>query len=61
MLHSQVMRLDRAVDRIVPEMKDLKNAQDGSEVEAWELQTLTFAETNGMAPKGGNPCRFVVT
>ena len=41
MLHSQVQRLDRAVDRIVPEMKDLQTAQDGSEVKAWELQTLT--------------------
>ena len=41
MLHSQVTRLDRAVDRIAPEMKDLEKAQDGSEVKAWELQTLT--------------------
>ena len=41
MLHSQVQRLDRAVDRIVPEMKDLETAQDGTEVKAWELQTLT--------------------
>ncbi len=41
MLHSQVQRLDRAVDRIVPEMKDLETAQDGSEVKAHELETLT--------------------
>ena len=41
MLHSQVQRLDRAVDRIAPEMKDLETAQDGTEVKAWELQTLT--------------------
>ena len=41
MLHSQVARLDRAVDRIVPEMRDLETAQDGTEVKAWELQTLT--------------------
>ena len=41
MLHSQVQRLDRAVDRIAPEMKDLERAQDGTEVKAWELQTLT--------------------
>ena len=40
-LHAQVGRLDRAVDRIVPEMKDLETAQDGSEVKAWELQLLT--------------------
>ena len=43
-LHSQVIRLDRAVDRIAPEMKDLKHAQDGTEVKAWELQTLTDRE-----------------
>ena len=41
MLHSQVQRLDRAVDCIVPEMRDLETAQDGTEVKAWELQTLT--------------------
>ena len=29
-LHSQVARLDRAVDRIVPEMRDLERAQDGT-------------------------------
>ncbi len=41
MLHSQVTRLDRAVDRITPEMRDLEKAQDGSEVKAHELETLT--------------------
>ena len=45
-LHSQVARLDRAVDRIAPEMKDLEKAQDGSEVKAWELQTLTDRAQN---------------
>ena len=39
--HSQVGRLDRAVDRIAPEMKDLETAQDGSEVKAWELELMT--------------------
>ena len=46
MLHSQVQRLDRTVDRIVPEMKDLERAQDGTEVKAWELQTLTDRAQN---------------
>ena len=41
MLHSQVQRLDRTVDRIVPEMRDLERAQDGTEVKAWELQLQT--------------------
>ena len=46
MLHSQVQRLDRAVDRIVPEMRDLEPAQDGTEVKAWELQLLTDRAQN---------------
>ena len=45
-LHSQVTRLDRTVDRITPEMKDLEKAQDGSEVKAWELETLTDRAQN---------------
>jgi len=45
-LHSQVTRLDRTVDRIVPEMKDLEKAQDGSEVKAHELETLTDRAQN---------------
>ena len=46
MLHSQVQRLDRAVDRIVPEMKDLQSAQDGSEVKAHELELLVDRAQN---------------
>ena len=46
MLHSQVQRLDRAVDRIAPEMKDLERAQDGTEVKAWELQMMTDRAQN---------------
>ena len=46
MLHSQVQRLDRAVDRIVPDMRDLERAQDGTEVKAWELQLLTDRAQN---------------
>ena len=44
--HAQIGRLDRAVDRIVPEMKDLETAQDGTEVKAWELQLLTDRAQN---------------
>ena len=44
--HSQMTRLDRTVDRITPEMKDLEKAQDGSEVKAWELETLTDRARN---------------
>ena len=46
MLHSQVARLDRAVDRIAPEMRDLERAQDGTEVKAHELETLTDRARN---------------
>ena len=44
--HAQIGRLDRAVDRITPEMKDLETAQDGTEVKAWELQLLTARAQN---------------
>ncbi len=44
--HSQVARLDRAVDRIVPGMKDLETAQDGTEVKAHELEILTDRARN---------------
>ncbi len=44
--HAQIARLDRAVDRIVPEMKDLETAQDGTEVKAHELETLTDRARN---------------
>jgi len=45
-LHSQITRLDRTVDRITPEMKDLERAQDGTEVKAHELETLTDRARN---------------
>ena len=37
-LHMQSVRLDRAVDRLAPELKDLQAAQDGTEINAWELE-----------------------
>ena len=45
-LHAQTQRIDRAVDKIVPEMRDLERAQDGSEVSAHELETLTERAQN---------------
>lgn len=44
--HAQIARLDRAVDRIVPQMRDLERAQDGTEVKAHELETLTDRARN---------------
>ena len=46
MMHAQMTRLDRAVDRITPDMRDLRDAQDGSEVKAWEMQMLTDKAQN---------------
>ena len=43
---SSLARLDRTVDRITPEMRDLERAQDGTEVKAWELETLTDRARN---------------
>ena len=39
-LHMQTVRLDRAVDRLSPELKDLQHAQDGTEINAWELERI---------------------
>ena len=46
MLHAQTQRLDRAVDRLAPDMRDLQTAQDGSEVKAHELELLTDRARN---------------
>ena len=46
MLHAQVRRLDRGVDKLAPEMRDLQSAQDGSEVKARELELLTDRAQN---------------
>ena len=43
---AQVRRLDRAVDRLTPEMRDLERAQDGTEVKARELELLTDRARN---------------
>ncbi len=39
-LHMQTVRLDRAVDRLSPKLKDLQHAQDGTEINAWELERI---------------------
>jgi len=45
-LHAQVRRLDRGVDRLSPELRDLQSAQDGSEVKARELELVTDRARN---------------
>ena len=41
MLDSQVRRLDRAIDRITPEMRDLQKEQDGTEIKSHQLELIT--------------------
>ena len=38
LFHAQVNRLDRAVDALKPKLRDLERAQDGTEINAWELK-----------------------
>ena len=39
-LHMQTVRLDRTVDRLSPELKNLQRTQDGTEINAWELERI---------------------
>ena len=45
-LHAQVRRLDRSVDRLAPELRDLQKAQDGTEINARELELVTHRAQN---------------
>ena len=45
-LHAQVRRLDRSVDRLAPELRDLQKAQDGTEINARELELITHRAQN---------------
>ncbi|MDE0455180.1 MAG: DUF2493 domain-containing protein [Gammaproteobacteria bacterium] len=38
---AQVRRLDRCVDKLIPELRDLERAQDGTEINARELELKT--------------------
>ena len=47
-LHMQARRLDRAIDKLSPKLKDLQAAQDGTEINAWELErTIERAQNLG--------------
>ena len=39
-LHMQTVRLDRTVDKLSPQLKELQSSQDGSEIKAWELERV---------------------
>ena len=45
-LDAQVRRLDRGVDRLSPQLRDLQRAQDGTEVKSRELELLTDRAQN---------------
>ena len=45
-LDAQVRRLDRGVDRLAPEIRDLQKAQDGTEINARELEMTTHRAQN---------------
>ena len=46
MLDAQVRRLDRSVDKLSPELRDLQTSQDGSEVKSRELELVTDRAQN---------------
>ena len=52
-LHAQTQRLDRAVDRLTPKMRDLERAQDGTEINARDfVRARKDRETRAHLPNG---------
>ncbi len=46
MLHAQTQRLDRGVDKLSPELRDLQRDQDGTEIRSRELELVTDRARN---------------
>lgn len=46
MLDAQTRRLDRAVDRLTPELRDLQREQDGTEIQSHRLELVTDRAQN---------------
>ena len=46
MLHAQTQRIDRSVDKLSPELRDLQRDQDGSEIRSRELELVTDRAQN---------------
>ena len=46
MLDSQTKRLDRAADKLTPQLRDLQRDQDGTEIKSLELELLTSRAQN---------------
>ncbi|MCY4559103.1 MAG: tyrosine-type recombinase/integrase [Chloroflexi bacterium] len=59
MLDAQVRRLDRSVDRLTPELRDLQRAQDGTEIKSRELELVTDRARNLPGQKPGAHLAFL--
>ncbi len=46
MLHAQSRRLDRSVDRLSPDLRDLQREQDGTEIRSRDLELVTDRAQN---------------
>ena len=46
MLHAQTQRLDRSVDRLSPDLRDLQRDQDGTEIKSRDLELVTDRAQN---------------
>ncbi len=46
MLDAQTQRLDRAADKLMPDLRDLQRAQDGTEIKSLELELTTDRAQN---------------
>ncbi len=46
MLDSQTQRLDRAADKLMPDLRDLQREQDGTEIKSRELELVTDRAQN---------------
>ena len=46
MLDAQTRRLDRAADKLMPELRDLQREQDGTEIKSRELELVTARAQN---------------
>ena len=46
MLDAQTQRLDRAADKLMPDLRDLQREQDGTEIKSFELELTTDRAQN---------------
>ena len=46
MLDAQTQRLDRAADKLMPDLRDLQREQDGTEIKSFELELMTDRAQN---------------